>query len=138
MNLMRIDHVSLNVADRGATLDWYADVLGLPAAHRTARPDHPVFLGPAGARLGVFGDRGPGLRHVALATDRGSQEAIVARLDRLAVPYRVEHHRDSRSVYFADPDGATLELMVPIGRPSGPPARLRHSSAPRSGRGASR
>lgn len=115
MNLHRIDHVSLNAADRTATLDWYADVLGLTAAGRNAPADHPVFLGPAGARLGVFGDRGPGLRHVALATDRASQEAIVARLDRLAVAYRVEHHRDSRSVYFADPDGATLEVLVPTG-----------------------
>ena len=114
MNLLRIDHVSLNAADRDATLDWYADVLGLPAGPRATPPDHPVFLGPAGARLGVFDDRVPGLRHVALATDRASQDAIVARMDGLAVPYRVELHRDSRSVYFSDPDGATLELLVPV------------------------
>ena len=113
MNLIRIDHVSLNAADRPRTLDWYADVLGLAAAHPDAPPDEPVFLGPAGARFGLFADRAPGLRHIALATDRASQEAVVARLDALAVPYRVEEHRDSHSVYFADPDGATLEVMVP-------------------------
>jgi catechol 2,3-dioxygenase-like lactoylglutathione lyase family enzyme len=113
MNLIRIDHVSLNAADRAATLDWYADVLGLRAAHPDAPPDHPVFLGNDGAQLGVFDDAAPGLRHVALATDHVSQERIVARLDALALPYRVEEHRASHSVYFADPDGATLEVLVP-------------------------
>src|SRR4051794_8945545 len=113
MNLIRIDHVSLNAADRPATLDWYADVLGLVAEHPDAPPDEPVFLGPRGARFGLFGDRAPGLRHIALATDHASQARVVARLDALTLPYVAEEHRDSHSVYFADPDGAMLEVMVP-------------------------
>jgi len=112
MNLIRIDHVSLNTADRRATHAWYAEVLGL---HGTLHDqlDEPVFLGAGGAQLGLFGDRRPGVRHVALATDARSQERIVARLDALAVPYRAEDHSASHSVYFADPDGAMLEVMVP-------------------------
>lgn len=115
MNLIRIDHVSLNCANRPATIDWYADVLGLAAPHRDGPADEPLFVGPVGARLGLFADRAPGLRHVALATDRASQAQVVARLDALAVPYVAEEHRDSHSVYFRDPDGATLEVMVPKG-----------------------
>ena len=38
---------------------------------------------------------------------------MLDRLERLAIPYRRERHRDHDSVYFADPDGATLEIMVP-------------------------
>jgi len=115
MNLLRIDHVSLNAADRPATLDWYADVLGLVAERPVAPPGEPVFIGPRGARFGVFADRAPGLRHIALATDHRSQEQVVARLDALALPYVAEEHSDSHSVYFPDADGAMLEVMVPKG-----------------------
>jgi len=121
MNLHRIDHVSLDVADRARSLDWYAEVLGArPAA--TSSPartpgDEPVFLGPLGARLGLFEERPvKGLRHIALATDRTGQRDVVARLERLAIPHHAERHADHDSVYFADPDGIVLEVMVPTGR----------------------
>ena len=113
MNLIRIDHVSLDVHDRLGSLAWYEDVLGLRAQARHDVPDEPVFLGPPGARLGLFADRAPGLRHVALATDGPGQRAVAARLDRLGIPYQAERHRDSDSIYLADPDGAILEVMVP-------------------------
>jgi catechol 2,3-dioxygenase-like lactoylglutathione lyase family enzyme len=114
MNLIRIDHVSLDVHDRPGSLAWYADVLGLRAARPHAVPDEPVFLGPMGARLGLFADRPqPGVRHVALATDAAGQDAVASRLDRLGIAYRPERHRDSDSIYFRDPDGTVLEVMVP-------------------------
>jgi catechol 2,3-dioxygenase-like lactoylglutathione lyase family enzyme len=113
MHITRIDHVSLNVHDRRGSLGWYEDVLGLRAAARHDVPDEPVFLGPAGAQLGLFAERAPGLRHVALATDAPGQAALADRLDRLGIAYRPERHRDSHSIYFADPDGTVLEVMVP-------------------------
>jgi catechol 2,3-dioxygenase-like lactoylglutathione lyase family enzyme len=113
MNLIRIDHVSLDVHDRPGSLAWYEEVLGLRAAARHAVPGEPVFLGPAGARLGLFAERAPGLRHVALATDAAGQRALTRRLDRLGIAYQPERHRDSDSVYFGDPDGTMLEVMVP-------------------------
>jgi catechol-2,3-dioxygenase len=78
-------------------------------------PDEPVFLGPTGARFGLCAEaaRPSGLRHIALATDEAGQDGLIRRLDRLAIPYKREHHRDSESVYFRDPDGTTLEVMVP-------------------------
>jgi catechol 2,3-dioxygenase-like lactoylglutathione lyase family enzyme len=114
MNIARIDHVSLNAGDRPRTLAWYADVLGLHADHPDSPPDEPVFLGRAGARIALFADRAPGLRHVALATDDVGQAGLVTRLERMSIPHRLELHRDSRSVYFPDPDGTWLEAMVPI------------------------
>ena len=114
MQLLRIDHVSLNVHDRAAALAWYEEVLGLrPAARTDTPPDQPVFLGPMGARLGLFADRAPGLRHIAIATARADQERVAGRLDRLGIAYRPEAHADHDSLYFADPDGATIEVMVP-------------------------
>jgi catechol 2,3-dioxygenase-like lactoylglutathione lyase family enzyme len=113
MNLHRIDHVSLDVRDRVHSLAWYEAILGLRPAGAPGPVDQPVFLGPRGARLGLFQERPPGMRHIALATDAAEQGRVLDRLERLAVPYRRERHRDHDSLYFADPDGATLEIMVP-------------------------
>jgi catechol 2,3-dioxygenase-like lactoylglutathione lyase family enzyme len=113
MQLIRIDHVSLDVHDRPASLDWYEEVLGLRAHARHAVAQEPVFLGPAGARLGLFAERAPGLRHVALATAPAEQRRLATRLDRLGIPYTPERHRDSDSLYFRDLDGTVLEVMVP-------------------------
>ncbi|HWH93896.1 MAG TPA: VOC family protein [Baekduia sp.] len=113
MHLIRIDHVSLNVGDRPRSIAWYEEVLGLRAAGAPGPVDQPVFLGPAHGRLALFGDRAPGLRHVALATDAAGQRAVRERLDRLAIACRLEHHRDHDSLYVVDPDGMTVEVMVP-------------------------
>jgi catechol 2,3-dioxygenase-like lactoylglutathione lyase family enzyme len=116
MNLLRIDHVSLNAADREATVAWYAEVLGLRAGAGAGAtpPEEPVFLGAPGAQLGLFGDRAPGLRHIALATDAAGQAAVRERLERLGTPGRFERHRDHHSLYVPDPDGAMVEVMVPV------------------------
>jgi glutathione S-transferase fosA5 len=113
MQLIRIDHVSLDVHDRPASIAFYEEVLGLRAHARHHVPDEPVFLGPAGARLGLFARRPRGLRHVALATDRAGQQRLAARLDHLGIRYQPERHRDSDSIYFRDLDGTMLEVMVP-------------------------
>ena len=113
MKLIRIDHVSLDVRDRPASLAWYADVLEIRAGDPGVAPDAPVFLGAPGAQLGLFAERPPGLRHIALATSAADQALLVARLERLGIAYRPERHRASDSIYFADPDGTTLEVLVP-------------------------
>ena len=114
MKLHRIDHVSLDVKDRAHSLAWYEEVLGLRGADH-AYAGQPVFLGPQRAQLGLFQERPPGLRHIALATDAAEQRLIAARLERLGIPFRPERHRDHDSIYFADPDGTTLEIMVAKG-----------------------
>jgi catechol 2,3-dioxygenase-like lactoylglutathione lyase family enzyme len=115
MNLLRIDHVSLNAADRDATIAWYADVLGLRAggAGPTA-PDEPVFVGARQARLGLFADRAPGLRHIALATDAAGMAQVRERLDQLGLEGRFDRHRDHHSLYVPDPDGVMVEVMLPV------------------------
>src|SRR3954447_21747556 len=112
LNVIRIDHVSLNAADRPRTLDWYAEGLGLDG-NRHDRLAEPRFVRPDRAQLGIFGDEAPGLKHIAIATDDASQRALIQRLDAPAVPYTPERHRSSFSIYFADPDGARLEVLVP-------------------------
>jgi catechol 2,3-dioxygenase-like lactoylglutathione lyase family enzyme len=58
-------------------------------------------------------ERPRGLRHIALATDTLGQRRVLDRLEWLAIPHRCKRHHDHDSVYFADPDGSTLEIMVP-------------------------
>jgi catechol 2,3-dioxygenase-like lactoylglutathione lyase family enzyme len=111
MNIIRIDHVSLNVADRARSIAWYGEALGMAASGAPGAVDEPVFLGRDGAQLGLFGDRPPGLRHIALASDPAGFAATADRLDALRVAYRLEHHTHHRSLYFADPDGHTIEIM---------------------------
>ncbi|HET6869613.1 MAG TPA: VOC family protein [Solirubrobacteraceae bacterium] len=113
MQITRIDHVSLDVQDRLASLAWYETVLGLTPHSRHSEPAEPIFLGPSGARLGLFAERPAGLRHIALATDGPGQCRLAERLDRLHIPYQSERHSDSNSIYFRDLDGTTLEVTVP-------------------------
>jgi catechol 2,3-dioxygenase-like lactoylglutathione lyase family enzyme len=113
MQITRIDHVSLDVQDRPASVAWYEAVLGFTPHARHSQPDEPIFLGPTGARLGLFAERPAGLRHIALATDAPDQHRLAERLDRLHIPYQYEAHGDHDSIYFRDLDGATLEVMVP-------------------------
>ncbi|MGN6867718.1 MAG: VOC family protein [Solirubrobacteraceae bacterium] len=113
MRILRIDHVSLDVQDRPASLAWYETVLGLTPHSRHSQPDEPIFLGPSVARLGLFAERPAGLRHIALATDAADQSRLAERLDRLHIPYQAERHSDSDSIYFRDLDGTTLEVTVP-------------------------
>ena len=112
MRLHRIDHVSLDVADRPRSIAWYEDVLGARAARRSCPPEEPIFIGPVGAGWACSPSARP-----ACATSRwpptcDGQDGVVERLERLAIPYRRERHSDHHSVYFADPDGNTLEVMV--------------------------
>jgi catechol 2,3-dioxygenase-like lactoylglutathione lyase family enzyme len=113
MRLHRIDHVSLDVSDRQASLAWYEEVLGLRATSRPGPPGEPVFMGPDGSQIALFADRAPGLRHVALATDADGQQQVRQRLERLGLSYTPQRHRSHDSLYFRDPDGITLEVMYP-------------------------
>jgi catechol 2,3-dioxygenase-like lactoylglutathione lyase family enzyme len=113
MRLIRIDHVSLNAADRDRTIAWYGDVLGLERSGAgPTEPGEPVFLGADRAQVALFADRAPGLRHVALATDPEGFAEVRARLEAAGHPFRHERHTNHDSLYFQDPDGATVEVMV--------------------------
>jgi catechol 2,3-dioxygenase-like lactoylglutathione lyase family enzyme len=114
MRPIRIDHVSFNAGDRDRTIAWYGTMLGLERSGTGAtEPGEPVFLGDDGAQIALFADRAPGLRHVALATDAEGFAEVRARLEAADHPFRHERHTDHDSLYFDDPDGATIEVMGP-------------------------
>lgn len=117
--LKRLDHVSLNVADREASIAWYRDVVGLEPRSVAPRDDWPVFMGELGACVALFqaqsrsADRmeeSTGLRHIAFMVDGGDLERARARLQALGIDLRTEDHGSSSSLYFSDPDGNVIEL----------------------------
>ena len=112
MHITRIDHVAIDVIDRERSVAWYREVLEFRPRSHQDDPDEPIFLGPEDAGLALFAKSRPGVRHVAFATEPEEQHRLIARLERLGIPYRRERHSRTDSVYFADPDGAVLEVMV--------------------------
>jgi catechol-2,3-dioxygenase len=120
-SLQRLDHVSLNVRDRGASIAWYRDVLGLEQRSEPRQDDWPVFMGAFGACIALFqaeaeaperGHESTGLRHVAFAVSHDDLEAAQAHLREREVEFRFEDHGSSHSLYFRDPDGNVVELTA--------------------------
>lgn len=110
-----INHVVLHVSDVPRARKFYTELLGMTVAHES--PGH-VFLRCGTQQVALFEKRGaepltPGndLNHLALDIEAGSYEEIKAELERagLAVSGRPG---DPRCVYFPDPDGHRLQLMV--------------------------
>jgi catechol 2,3-dioxygenase-like lactoylglutathione lyase family enzyme len=119
MKLERLDHVSLNVADRVRAIEWYRDVLGLPQLNEPTDDDEPVFMGDPGLQFGLFQARvtspprepeSTGMRHVALVVD--DLDGAKARLEAHGVESTFADHGNALSLYFRDPDGHVLELTT--------------------------
>jgi catechol 2,3-dioxygenase-like lactoylglutathione lyase family enzyme len=118
-----LDHVALTVTDVPRSVAWYRDTLGFERYYEEAWGDRPAVVGAGGTGLALFGASAPAsaaqpaknaltVRHVAFRTDRVSWEELRARLSRDAVPYEVDDHGISQSIYFDDPDGHQVEVTT--------------------------
>jgi catechol 2,3-dioxygenase-like lactoylglutathione lyase family enzyme len=119
--LQRLDHVSLNVADRTRSIAWYRDVLGLEPKNEPRADDWPAFMGDFGACIGLFQAQEPaagratesvGFRHVAFTVAKHDLERAQAHFRELGVEFRFEDHGNAHSVYVRDPDRNTVELTT--------------------------
>jgi catechol-2,3-dioxygenase len=119
--LQKLDHVSLNVSDRGHSISWYRDVLGLEQRGEPTEDDEPVFMGEFGACVALFQAQSPavvrghesvGLRHVAFTVGKEDLGRAQTRLRERGVDFRPEDHGNARSVYFSDPDANVIELTT--------------------------
>lgn len=112
MQPLGVHHVSINVADAGAALDFYVDTLGL--AERSDRPD----FGFPGAWLDIGGEQ-VHLIEAPVPSDRGQHFAIrVGDIDATVAELRgrgVEVSdpapvATSRQSFLHDPSGNLIEL----------------------------
>ena len=119
LQLDRIDHIHVFVADRTAAQRWYAEVLGLipvAALAHWAKDGGPLTLANAdGAiHLALF-ERPPKASRstVAFGVNQQVWQAWRQHLDQLALSYTAEDHGQTVSIYFDDPDGNPYEITCP-------------------------
>ncbi len=120
----KLGHVVLKVRERKKAEDFYEGVLGLQVAARMDEPPMTFFtLGNhhdlAIIEVGALGPNAaadsPGLFHAAFKVGNSTDELREAKehLEAAGVAIAATtDHTVSQSIYFADPDGNTIELYV--------------------------
>lgn len=121
-------HVALLSSDVETTVKFYAELLGFPLVEVIENRDYRgsthfffdvgqgnllAFFDLPGLDLGSYREVLGGLHHVAISMSPRKWAAARRRLDDAGVGYAVH---SQVSIYFADPDGARLELIAdPLG-----------------------
>lgn len=110
-----IDHLVLHVSDVSRAKKFYTDVLGMTVYREN---DRQVFLHAGGQGVALFKKQGESplttgndLNHLALNVESGTYEALKADLEKHGVAVS-GRPGDDRCIYFSDPDGHRLQLMV--------------------------
>ena len=110
-----IDHIVLHVSDVERAKTFYVDVLGMEVYRQNERQ---VFLHAGGQGVALFKKQGGAplttgndLNHLALTVASGTYEVLKADLEKHGVAVSGRPGED-RCIYFQDPDGHRLQLMV--------------------------
>ena len=110
-----IDHIVLHVTDVERARKFYTDVLGMDVYRQNERQ---VFLHAGTQGVALFKKQGDSplttgndMNHLALTVAEGGYEALKAGLEEHGVKVTGRPGED-RCIYFQDPDGHRLQLMV--------------------------
>jgi catechol 2,3-dioxygenase-like lactoylglutathione lyase family enzyme len=110
-----IDHIVLHVNDVVRARTFYTEVLGMTVYRES---DRQVFLHAGHQGVALFrkqGDEplatGNDMNHLALNVTSGTYETLKADLEKHGVTVTGRPSED-RCIYFRDPDGHRLQLMV--------------------------
>jgi catechol 2,3-dioxygenase-like lactoylglutathione lyase family enzyme len=111
-----VDHIVLHVSDVQRSKNFYTEVLGLTAYRED---DGQVFLHAGQQGVALFRKKGAtpltagnDLNHLALNVASGTYETLKAELEKRGVAVSGRPGED-RCIYFRDPDGHRLQLMIP-------------------------
>ncbi len=110
-----IDHIVLHVQDVSRAKKFYTELLGMTVYREN---DRQVFLHAGQQGVALFkkqGDTplttGNDMNHLALNVASGTYEALKGELEKAGVAVSGRPGED-RCIYFQDPDGHRLQLMV--------------------------
>lgn len=120
MRLEQIDHVALTCASLEAAREWYVRVLGFEHVFPNQWDGVPVFLRLGTTFVALFPSKGSvrnrgdvRVDHLAFrAATRADFENAQNDLRAHGVSFEFQDHEISHSIYFADPDGHTLEITT--------------------------
>ncbi|MEO6156307.1 MAG: VOC family protein [Ilumatobacteraceae bacterium] len=123
-----VHHVALLSSDVEATVRFYQDLLEFPLSDMFENRDYQgsthfffdigngnalAFFDMPGLDLGPYAEVLGGLHHLAISVEPNRWQHLKDKLDAANIPYA---HICETSIYFADPDGARLELISdPLG-----------------------
>jgi glyoxylase I family protein len=110
-----IDHIVLHVQDVPRAKKFYTELLGLTVYREN---DRQVFLHAGQQGVALFKKQGDAplttgndLNHLALNVAAGTYETLKGELEKNGVAVSGRPGED-RCIYFQDPDGHRLQLMV--------------------------
>jgi catechol 2,3-dioxygenase-like lactoylglutathione lyase family enzyme len=140
MKTLRISHPALTGAKNAETVRFYTEVLGMELVLRQPNLDEPseehlffhagndnfiAYFVPVDEAAATYPTAAPGcghMDHLAIDVDEQGFAAAMERLRAAGVPFEGPAGRGyERSIYFQDPNGVTIELLVWI---TPPPADL--------------
>jgi catechol 2,3-dioxygenase-like lactoylglutathione lyase family enzyme len=110
-----LNHIVLHVRDVARAKKFYTELLGMTVYRENSRQ---VFMHCGQQGVALFEQRedtplttGNDLNHLAFDITTGTYEAVKAELERHGVAVS-GRPGDARCIYFHDPDGHRLQLMV--------------------------
>lgn len=110
-----VDHVVLHVSDVERAKKFYTEVLGMTVYRED---DSQVFMHAGQQGVALFQKQGDArltagndLNHLALNVASGDYETLKAELENHGVAVSGRPGQD-RCIYFRDPDGHRLQLMM--------------------------
>jgi catechol 2,3-dioxygenase-like lactoylglutathione lyase family enzyme len=110
-----VDHVVLHVSDVQRSKKFYTEILGM-VPYREDEGQVFMHAGQQGVALfkkqgGAPLETGNDLNHLALNVSAGTYETLKAELEQAGVAVNGRPGQE-RCIYFRDPDGHRLQLMV--------------------------
>ena len=131
-----VHHVALLSSNVERTVQFYQGLLEFPLTDIFENRDYKgsnhfffdlghgnliAFFDFPGLDLGPYAEVLGGLHHLAISVEPGRWEHLKGKLDAAGVAYQSE---SGTSIYFADPDGARVELIAdPLGEMYGSTVR---------------
>ena len=131
-----VHHVALLSSDVERTIGFYQDLLEFPLTEMIDNRDYKgsthfffdigngnllAFFDFPGLDLGPYAEVLGGLHHLAISVEPDRWQHLKDKLDAAGVAYQME---SGTSIYFADPDGARVELIAdPLGEMYGSTVR---------------